>query len=1332
MKKFFTITAIVIGSIFALLYFAFLTVPYFINLDNYKKDIQKIVQDSTKLNLNYSSLKLYSTPFLSFGATIKDLSIKLQDGSEFISAPKIKVGLALPSLLTLTVKTSRCIIENPQINLEIKDSKQYKIVKIIEDIINEANAQKATIQTPQEQLPPLAQKIIEHVRIKVPYIKITNYNLKTIDPKINHSLTLKGDELFLGYNSASNTIRVKTIANLFSDNNKNIKADIKLIAAIPVAETSGEELDPEEKIEFPFINLIEIYQKYDLNADIIARLNLCLNKESRYSAYGLLNIDNLNLKLGNIRLPNSFLHAKFQGNAIEYISDIYAKTDEKINIQGVFYFKKHPKMKTIITSDKIHFANLLDLSKALLDSLNIKNNLAQIKASGYFIADAQIKTNFKKLKSQGSILIKDGSFINPAHNIGIKDLSLNALLDNNTLDIQNSSATINGSKLTFAGSVDNNSNTDIKIDVDNLSLPALYNSFAPKELKKEYNLTNANLSAHIDIDGTLDKLNTKIKTKLNNLILNDTKKTIFITNKQTNIDFQTNPQNIQGSISNQGLQLNMPQIKTQAKVDNLSLGIDNINVTINPFDIMYNNTSKINIKGVIADYQKNPNLDIFIKGNIKTADIHKTLGKELSYYIPAKGIIPFRASVKGDNKKQEILAQVYSDSSNYISPIILKELENLPSILQTDINIKGNKIKIKNSGLYKKASQGFSDDLAQNMQGSRQIIDFTTIIDNNHINLLRVNIPNELQGKLAIFKKSNFKAKGKITLNGYFDDIKYGGDLKVANLNIPEILLKIKNIDLDMIKTGFNLKLHDIDLNSSIINASLVGDLRPSKIFKVSDISISSNNIDVDKAMIVADKAMKFIPPSPSDTSNKNSNSDIPLYAQGKLDIKKLTTGTIKIETIKSNLEIIRNELILNRLSCNAFKGNIAGNIKMHLLSGLLTIKLKGKDIDANNLLVDAANMKDTLSGTAEFKTDITLAGSTYEQQVKSLKGSVWFKMKNGVYGPFSKLENFFLAENIRENPIFKNTIGVILTPLTTIDSSHYEVLEGSLSFKDGIVKMNPITSQGNILCVLIQGDMNLLENTINSKVRVRLASAIMDLLGPLAVANPVNLVKNTPGLNLVTAKLFLVFSVVVTENDYKQIPDFSSSHSDANATKFQIILNGDVAKPLKLVKSFKWMALQKDMDLAKEFSDKYIHEQEELAKQALINKLQSEYEANNKLKVGVEKILKIDTTAPKVKELILQEVINTKSSEEKEQLRKEAKKEVENIVETKANEYLDKKEEKIKAKVKSAVQNKIQDAINNKLQVKTTTQSQPEKTEEPEKIPSNTKEEKAVIEDNN
>ena len=1239
MNKYLKITAITIASVLITLYVLFLIVPPFINLDNYKGDIQKLVKDNSKLNLNYSKLKLYSTPMLSFGVILNEPDIKFDDGSTLLAAKKFKMGIALPSLLTLTVKTSRIHLDEPVLNLEIDDGSEYKIVKIIEDIINENNAKPKVESVPN----PYLDKLVSLIRYKVPAVLISDYKVKVSDPQINHSLTLKGDKLKLGYTSAKNLVSAKTKAELLSDDNTNIKADIKISSSIPTSDdTSKEELDPEEKIDIPFINIVEIYQTYDLKTDITSRLKIRQIKGGSFIVNGFLNADNLNLKLSDIRLPDSFIHTKFSGKKVDFDCDINALQNENVTISGMMKYSKHPKMRLELNSDKIHFDNLLNLTVALLDSLNINHNLAQIKATGYLIANAKIRTNFKKLKSQGDIIIKDGSFINPQYNIGIKDIILNADFNNNSFNLKNSSMTINGSQLKMNGEITNKAKTNIKIDVDKLSLVELYHAFAPKEVKKLYDLTSAILTAHIDVSGKLDKLNINLKTILNKLALNDSKKTMFVSNDSANVTLKVQPEGVSGEFKNSKFAFKMPDLRTQTLIDELGIDIKTDAIIVKPFNVTYNNISKINIKGNIKNYLKEPDIDIFADGKIQTSTLAQTLGADAAHYMKYSGTIPVKARVNGNSKVQNILIQTYSDLNNYISPVILDELYLSPSIIQAEINLKGDSVRVKHAGIYKKLAAGFSDNLEQNLINTKQIAELSSIIYGNHINLFRIHLLRDLKGKIAIFDKSSFIAKGKIILTGYFDNINYSGNLKLENLDIPEILLKIKQTDLDFSSHYFNLKLNEISANESKVNVNLRGDLAPSRIFKIDNLYINSNLIDIDKAVKVSEKLEKYMPSQPKTASKNQQSADIALSAEGRFDIKKITTGQITVDNSRGNLFIRNNNLYISDLNSRAFKGVISGDIIVNLINQLITIRLNGSRIDANEMLVQAANMKDTLSGVMNFRTDISLMGATYLEQVKSLKGSIWFNSKQGVYGPFSKLENFFLAENIRENPVFKNTIGVILSPITRIDSSHYEELNGRLDFKNGVVRMNPITSRGNILCILIKGDMNLVDNTINSFVRVRLASAVSDLLGPLALANPINLVKNTPGLNVATAKLFSIFSQVVDEKEYAQIPDFSSKHKDSNATKFQIILKGDVAKPLKLVKSFKWLALQKDMDAAQEFSDKFVKEQEELAKQEMINKMQKEYENSHKTKVKVQKILRMDTTAPEVKDFIFNEVVES------------------------------------------------------------------------------------------
>ena len=223
----------------------------------------------------------------------------------------------------------------------------------------------------------------------------------------------------------------------------------------------------------------------------------------------------------------------------------------------------------------------------------------------------------------------------------------------------------------------------------------------------------------------------------------------------------------------------------------------------------------------------------------------------------------------------------------------------------------------------------------------------------------------------------------------------------------------------------------------------------------------------------------------------------------------------------------------------------------------------------------DACGMKDTLSGTAEFKADITLSGATLEEQMRSLKGNVEFDILDGQFGPFAKLENLIIAENIRESQFFQTALGGIISGLLTIDTTHFSELNGKISFDDGICYIEPITSLGDILSLHIFGEFDLLRNYADMKVRARMASLISNLLGPIGAINPANLISNAASLNIVTAKAFSIFCEMVPEEELEVLPSFANSYVDSAATKFQIVVRGDVAKPLTLVKSFKWLAGQ-------------------------------------------------------------------------------------------------------------------------------------------------------------
>ena len=576
MKKWVKVTASAVLGSAALMYAGFLFVlPNVIDLNKYKTEVQNLINEQTKLNIDFQNPKIITTPLLGAGVKADNITIKLPDDSILFSADSIKTRIALPSLFLLTVKVSCLDVEKPFINLEIKNNENFKIVQLVEDMLNEGKEQrleegKQTVQAEAEGL----KFNPEWIRIKVPAVKLHNYRVLVNDLKSKHYLDLKGEELVLGYFNGK-TAKVKTYAELYSDENKNITANVNLNTFLPEFGTKlDKEDDPAERVDIPFVNPVTMYRNYDLKANLDTKLRI-RNHGNQLSSFGHFNIDGITLKVADLELPESYLHADTFGSSVNLETNIYPVKDQYINLAGNLNYGKHPKVDMSIRTGTIKFNDLLILSKAFLDSLHIKNELAGFRAEGYLNADCRIKTNFKKLNSFGSILVSNGG-VN-VRNLGrvLSKGNINIKLDNNILDVRNSSILIGGSPLYIDGKIDEKSVADINISADKLPLATLFNAFAPEDMRKNYNFKSGNATLKLNITGKLKDAAAGLKFGLDNLSVSGTEYPLapgesciisqFAANHQLDI---YNPQSpIDGSSSEFEFNMNNPNFPDQAAYD---------------------------------------------------------------------------------------------------------------------------------------------------------------------------------------------------------------------------------------------------------------------------------------------------------------------------------------------------------------------------------------------------------------------------------------------------------------------------------------------------------------------------------------------------------------------------------------------------------------------------------------------------------------------------------------------------------------------------------------------------------------------------------------------
>lgn len=1181
MKKFLIFAVSALGLILAGLYLAFLFyLPKAVDLNEYKPLIQEIAKEQANIDVNFENPQIVTTPSLQAGFKTGEISIKLPDGSVLFSADSLQGRISLPSLILLTVKVSCAEVISPRINLDIENGEQFKVVRLVEDILN-----KQKNAPPKEEVQPLPFDP-SIIKIKVPNAKITDYKAVINDLKSGHSLTLTGEKLTAGYNNGK-TARIKTYARLLSDDKTNITANVNISSFIPPAKPADPDDDPAEKIELPFVNPVLIYRDYDLKSNIDTKLKIRQNENGLITLKGYFNIDNTTMNLSGLQLPESYIKSKFYGTCADLDTNIFLAKNQNINLKGKIGYGKKPFADISLITERIFFNDMIILSKALLDTLHIKNDLASLKGNGYWAANTQIKTDLKKIQSKGCIIARNGSISNGITKLVFDKINANLIFQDNMLKVVDTHTYINGNVLKAEGQIDSDSTADLKIHSEKLPLPGLFLAFAPSDLKKSFILSSGNLSLDGKLQGELKKSLITASVTLKDFVISDKNNSMIIGNEKLIAGIVSDLATLDGNIINKNLSLTLPLTGSIIRNPKLEIKLDENDINVKPFELLVNSNSKINLLGSISSYSSSPLIDLKADGHLNSVDLRRFAGRDAEPFIDAQGNIPVKVKITGNDKKQSIIAQLKSDAQNYITPVHIQSMQGKQSILQAKIDYKGDRVHIRNTGFYTGTSL-FGDDLALNTQNAKEVFKVSgTIVNLNtaepFINLIRISIPEEINAKLTAFTNSNLKANGRLLIFGKLASPLMRGSFKVKDLRIPEIFLTMDEADINLSGKNIVLAVRRLLLNGSDINITARTDINPHPQFTLSRLDVRSRFIDLDRLMKVPDALAKYTaPPLPS---SKTQTADIPVVIRnGLINMRRIKTGEIIATNTTGRISMSNNNFFLNNLRTTAFDGIIRGDITANLITTALQIRTRGTGLNVEKALLALANMKDTLSGDLAFRTDITLSGASMEEQMKSLKGTVTFAMTDGQLGPFGKLENMILAENIRESQFFQTALGGVINNLATVDTSHFSLMNGQILFDNGIAHINPITTIGNVMCLHISGDFNLLENTTDMKVRAKLGSVIANMLGPIAQLNPINLVQATPGLNVVMAQAFSLFCEQLTPEESAAIPDLPTKLDDNMATKFQIVLRGDVAKPMSLIKSFKWLALASEIEQAQNF----------------------------------------------------------------------------------------------------------------------------------------------------
>lgn len=1155
------ISLISIISIFVLIYAAFLFIlPNAVNLNNYKSDIYKLVKDSSGLDLNVKDLKLLSTPSVKIKLVAKDVSLKYPDGKDFLHLADASVEIPLYPLLYKTLRFDKISITSPAVSLEILNDGRFDIEKFLAQ-----NLAKQDENAAQQELP---------IRIseKLPDIYVKHYLVKIQDPHVSAPILINGEKFNLTDIVLNKSLKLYTSGSLSNNDKDLINYDVKISTFLPEIQAAEQTAE-----STPQIDIISNLIKYAFKTDVKADLAITRDKDANVNVKGYFNADKISFKIRDKVIENSFADFIFDGNKINMKSDIFVGTGEKASLDGKITYGKKPYIDMKVEAKSLNFVNLQNIAVALLDIANMKdakNELNNFVVNGSANLDFSIKSDMKRVESRGHALISDANIAHKQLPLKISSINSNIDFSNNNINIKKTSAMFNDAPFRLSGIIKSNSDTNIKINAQNLSLVKLFDAFAPKDLKAAYGLQGGNLNLDVTLKGKLDKLIPVANVDITSLALKDKVNNFILSSSSVKTSISSDLKTFSGNLKSENVKINLVEFSTILNANKINVDFDDKNLKINPMQVLVG-TSPISVSGDVKDYNSKMKLDILAKGKLNASDIKAFAPKENQSMLIARGSLPLIARVTGDGINNSIDAQILANSGNYITVIDLKQLLNKTSILNLSVQTSSNELKLNDIALLSLGSdRSLSDNMKLNTSGGAKVAGVTGKIGAINtktptFNSIKINVPNEVSFSIPGMKDSNAALKTDILINGNVQKPLLKGYINVLSASIPDFSLSAQNLEINFDNDILAAKSPMIDIKGSKFDFDATASTNFSKGLIINNLRLNSSYFNLDNLISVLDKMPQ---------NAMAPGADIPVTInKGVGTIKSFKMGNLAVSNCSSDFTLKNNSLKLGNLTATAYNGSISGSINYNLKYLTMDMSMKGNSLDANPAITAFMGLKDQLMGKLDFDAVISMSGVTEKQQMQSLKGTANFLVSDGQMGSLGKFEHFLFAQNLVSQSLIKTSLGTIASQLTPKNTGQFKYLKGNMSFANGYATISPIESSGKNMSLYITGKLNLLNNYGDIDILGKISPEVVNALGPVGELSLSNLASNIPKFGISISNILNSYNAEASNVYIAKIPPLQLATEQTRSKDFKVKILGDT-QSASSVKSFQWLNTREAM----------------------------------------------------------------------------------------------------------------------------------------------------------
>lgn len=674
---------------------------------------------------------------------------------------------------------------------------------------------------------------------------------------------------------------------------------------------------------------------------------------------------------------------------------------------------------------------------------------------------------------------------------------------NNKLKVSNGIVTLNNNKLKISNIKGNlaDSQFNVNLDIANVTGRPSVNGIIGL---KEFDLSTINALMSYTI------IPKNIKDTLNTVRFNEGKK--------INLNAKISHNRINAYTDLGGLSFIYTPLELPVKIINGSLIMRNNGLRLNKINLLADDMP-ILVDGEVYDLFNKQNFNLYFNSKPRQDFIDKYINKNQIYPLKIKGDIVYSARAKGvlNNFDLKTDVNMAKDSSIYHLGATVGDIENA-IVLNLDTKILNkNILKIREFSYDKIISSQSGRETRLNMLKSHGEIDILKDDLGFKDLIIKTHNPTDARIFNIIFRKPNIK-QGQFTsdlrFNGKASAPKLLGNFHIFETDIPFLDTTMKNITfLFKDKTIDVYSIGEVLGNDIKVQAVMRNKLTPP--YYVEKATLDTKLLDLNhianliKLSQVDNNAQNFDSLAEFDLTNV-------VIKNMKMNADSIHLRNIVAENFEAIASLNEKQMFnVHNFKFNIANGTLGGYFNYNLKNNNTGLKLKARDIDANDLSIALFDLQNQIYGDLTGDIALSCNGIDFEKCMQTLNGHTNFSVANGRMPKLGSLEYLLKAGNLVKGGLTGVSINSVIDIITPLKTGNFSDIIGDITIKDGIADDIEITTRGKDLSLFISGNYNFANSNAEMEVLGLLSKKISTMFGPLGNVSLNTLLNVIPGVDL-------------------------------------------------------------------------------------------------------------------------------------------------------------------------------------------------------------------------